>query len=173
MAANLVSGGKLDREAVGLELSRYLDAVIRAAHFDLRFRFESPAVAAADGIDEPDVIVSFDGGDCEPLLEHGAELLKALEFIGVRWLRLDPKLHDRVRFDCGNYRADQLAELKLSAKVAAARVRETHLPFRFNPMGARERRIVHLVLRDQPGIRTSSEGAGDDRQVVVFPATTK
>jgi len=52
-------------------------------------------------------------------------------------------------------------------------VRETRVPFRFNPMGARERRIVHLVLQDQPGIRTASEGMGDDRQVVIFPADAK
>ena len=50
------------------------------------------------------------------------------------------------------------------------RVRETHEPFRFNPMAARERRIIHLVLKDQPGIRTTSEGNGEMRQVVVFPA---
>ena len=54
--------------------------------------------------------------------------------------------------------------------VAAERVRETHEPFRFNPMAARERRIIHLVLKDQPGIRTTSEGNGEMRQVVVFPA---
>ena len=68
--------------------------------------------------------MNFDGAGPELLLEHGGELLKALEFIGVRWLRLDPKFHDRVRFDCGNYRADRLAELKLSARSGrAARAR--------------------------------------------------
>jgi predicted RNA-binding protein Jag len=37
-------------------------------------------------------------------------------------------------------------------------------------MAARERRILHLVLKEEPGVRTSSEGAGEERQVVVFPA---
>jgi predicted RNA-binding protein Jag len=36
-------------------------------------------------------------------------------------------------------------------------------------MASRERRILHLVLKNEPGVRTSSEGAGKDRQVVVFP----
>jgi predicted RNA-binding protein Jag len=40
-------------------------------------------------------------------------------------------------------------------------------------MSSRERRIVHLVLKEVPGVRTSSEGAGDDRQVVIFPAEKK
>jgi len=56
--------------------------------------------------------------------------------------------------------------------VAAGRVRETQQPFKFNPMSARERRIIHLVLKDQPGIRTTSEGAGEERQVVIFPAAS-
>jgi predicted RNA-binding protein Jag len=37
-------------------------------------------------------------------------------------------------------------------------------------MSARERRILHLVLKEESGVRTGSEGAGEDRQVVVYPA---
>jgi spoIIIJ-associated protein len=54
--------------------------------------------------------------------------------------------------------------------VAAQRVRETNQPFRFNPMSSRERRIVHLELNGAPGVRTVSEGAGDRRQLVIYPA---
>ena len=88
-----------------------------------------------------------------------------------RWLKLNPQLHDRVRFDCGDYRATRLEELKLSARVAAQRVRETGQEFRFNPMSSRERRIVHLELNGAPGVRTASEGSGDRRQLVIYPAT--
>jgi spoIIIJ-associated protein len=97
----------------------------------------------------------------------------ALEHVAHRWLRLDPRLHDRVRFDCGDYRTARLAELKLSARVAAQRVRETGETFRFNPMSPRERRLIHLELNGAPGVRTASEGAGDRRQLVVYPANKK
>jgi spoIIIJ-associated protein len=159
---------KLNVGAVQTALHRCVETMIRLGHFDLTFHIALPDVNPAE-VDAPEILVEFDGADREMLLEHGAELLKALEYVAVRWLRLDPRLHDRVRFDCGNYRADRLAELKLSAFVAADRVRETHLPFRFNAMTARERRIVHLVLQNQQGIRTASEGTGDDRHLVVFP----
>jgi spoIIIJ-associated protein len=119
------------------------------------------------------VVVTFRGPDQELLLERNGELLLALEHIGHRWLRLDPRLHDRVRFDCGDYRATRLAELKLSARVAAQRVRETGEPFRFNPMSSRERRIVHLELNGAAGVRTMSDGSGDRRQLVIYPATKK
>jgi len=100
-------------------------------------------------------------------------LLLALEHVGHRWLRLDPRLHDRVRFDCGEYRALRLEELKLSARVAAQRVRETGQAFRFNPMSPRERRLIHLELSGAPGVRTASEGVGDRRQLVVYPVVKK
>jgi len=78
-----------------------------------------------------------------------------------------------VRFDCGNFRASRIAELKLSAEVAAERVRQTREAFRFQPMVARDRRIIHLSLQNQPGVRTTSEGDGDMRLVVIFPAESK
>jgi spoIIIJ-associated protein len=40
-------------------------------------------------------------------------------------------------------------------------------------MSSRERRIVHLALKDINGIRTESVGVGEDRQVVIHPADSK
>jgi len=128
---------------------------------------------ADDDLETAEIAVNFDGPDKTLLLERNGELLKALEHIAVRWLRLEPQLHNRVRFDCGSFRASHINELKLSAEVAAERVRQTHEPFRFQPMVARDRRIVHLALKDQPGVRTTSEGEGEMRQVVIFPADSK
>ena len=57
--------------------------------------------------------------------------------------------HDKVAFDCRNYRAMRLEELKMAANVAAERVRKTGMPYTFSPMSSRERRILHLALRDE------------------------
>jgi spoIIIJ-associated protein len=133
----------------------------------------APARAASadkpDEFERPEIVVVFDGPDKELLLERGAELLLALEYLAVRSLRLQPPFFDRIRFDAGDFRALRIAELMLSAKVAAQRVRETNQPFRLNPMAPRERRIVHLALKDLQGIRTTSEGIGEERQVVILP----
>lgn len=167
-SSQLVRDGKLDREAVAANLRGCLDTLLSTAHLQLSFRIEAPA--AGGDLEAPEIVVEFEGPDQELLLERGAELLKALEYIAVRWLHLEPHFYDRVRFDAAGYRADRLAELKVSAQVAAERVRETRMPFRFQPMEARERRIIHLVLKDKPGVRTASEGNGEGRRLVVYPA---
>jgi spoIIIJ-associated protein len=155
----------LDRERAVAELGRFLELAVREMGLAIEFEVSAPPG------DEAEVIVIFTGADQELLLENSAELLLSLEHIAHRWLRLDPRLHDRVKFDCGEYRAARLAELKLSARVAAQRVRETGQPFQFNPMSSRERRIVHLELSGAAGVRTESEGSGDRRQLVVYPVT--
>jgi spoIIIJ-associated protein len=160
---------RLDTAQAVRELKIFLEHTIRATQFALEFEVSVDDAAAPDG--QGSVMVAFRGEDEPLLLEHNAELLLALEYIAHRWLKLDPRLHDRVRFDCGGYRAERLDELKLSARVAAQRVRETGEAFRFNPMSSRERRLIHLELSGAAGVRTMSEGSGDRRQLVIYPAT--
>jgi spoIIIJ-associated protein len=173
MPASFVRDGKLDREAAAAEIRRCLDTILRAARFHLSYRVDIAPEPGAEDLETAEIVINFDGPDKPLLLERNGDLLKALEHIAVRWLRLDPQFHNRVRFDCGNFRASRIAELRLSAEVAAERVRQTREPFRFQPMAARDRRIIHLALKDQPGVRTTSEGEGGTRQVVIFPADTK
>src|ERR1700691_6117042 len=162
---------RLDRERALAELQRYLDLAVREMGLQISFAISTPATMGG-GADDKDVLVAFSGPDQDFLLQHDAELLLALEHVGHRWLRLDPRLHDRVRFDCAEYRSQRIDELKLSARVAAQRVREASQPCRFNPMSPRERRLIHLELTGAQGVRTVSEGAGDRRQLVIYPANT-
>jgi len=163
---------QLDRSRAVEEVKRFLDLALRELHLEIAYDI-SGAPDGDNGHDEADVVVAFHGADQVLLLERNAELLLSLEHLAHRWMRLDPRLHDRVRFDCGDYRAVRLEELKLSARVAAQRVRETGQPFQFNPMSPRDRRIIHLELNGAAGVRTVSEGIGDRRQLVIYPATNK
>ncbi|HXW62898.1 MAG TPA: R3H domain-containing nucleic acid-binding protein [Candidatus Acidoferrales bacterium] len=163
---------RLDRERALAELKRFVDLAIGEMRLGVGWDVSASAPGGANS-EDADIVITFRGADEHLLLERNAELLLALEHIAHRWLRLDPRLHDRVRLDCGDYRAMRLAELKLSARVAAQRVRETGQPHRFNPMSSRERRIIHLELNGAQGVRTVSEGMGDRRQLVVYPASTR
>jgi hypothetical protein len=92
---------RLDRDRAISELNRFLGLAMGEMNLALEYQIVVSAKAEA-GRDDADLAVTFSGADQELLLEKEAELLLALEHIAHRWLRLDPRLHDRVRFDCGD-----------------------------------------------------------------------
>jgi spoIIIJ-associated protein len=55
------------------------------------------------------------------------------------------------------------------ANHAANRVRQTGMPFTFEPMSATARRIIHLTLADSPDLSTESIGEGSDRKLRINP----
>jgi spoIIIJ-associated protein len=118
----------------------------------------------------PDIVVKFSGPDTDLLLSNRAELLLALEHVTMEMLRMPSEDHSRISFDANDYRALRIEELRLSAQTAAEKVRRTGVPFRFNPMNSRERRVIHLALRNDTDVRSESLGSGPARQVVVYPA---
>lgn len=161
---------KVETDKTDHDLRAFLDLVLRASQLDLTYQI-SEAEDGADG--SGGILVTLDGNDCDLLLAKQGELLLAIEYLAHRWLRLEPRMADQVRFDCKDSRALRLEELKLSARVAAQRVRETGQDFRFNPMPSRERRIIHLELNGAPGVRTVSEGVGMRRHVVIQPVRSR
>jgi spoIIIJ-associated protein len=173
MAQELIHDGKLDRQATADALQHFLESVIRAARLDLKVSVRAVAPGGAGVEGDAEVLADVDGRDKEILLERGAELLKAFEHLAFRALRLEPSFHEKIHIDSGGYRALRFEELRMTARVAAERVQSSRQPFRLNPMSSRERRIVHLALKDMSGVRTESIGVGEERQVVIHPADGK
>src|SRR5581483_512797 len=152
-------------------IESFLQQLVRHAGFSLQFSVRKNETQAED-LETPDYIVEFTGHDADLLLERHAALLEALEYLVLKAVRLDEGSVGKISFDCRDYRRLRAEELRLTAQVAADRVVETGEPFPLNPMTPRERRIVHLALRDQQQVRTVSEGKGPERRVVIHPATT-
>jgi spoIIIJ-associated protein len=171
MAQELIRDGKLDRQATAEALRQFLESIVRASGLDLKVSVRPVAAGAAEG--DAEVLADLDGRDKEILLEHSAEVLKAFEHLAFKALRLEPAFHEKIHIDCGGYRALRFEELRMTARVAAERVQTSKQPFRLNPMSSRERRIVHLTLKEMPGVRTESIGVGEERQVVIHPADSK
>jgi spoIIIJ-associated protein len=170
MTKELVHEGKLDRAAAAEALREFLENMLRAGGLELRVTVHAaePSAGAEEG--EAEVFADLDGKDKEILLARSGEVLKSLEHLAFRALRLEPAFHEKIHLDCGGYRALRFEELRMTARVAAERVQSSRQAFQLNPMSSRERRIVHLALKDFPGVRTESVGAGEERQVVIHPA---
>jgi spoIIIJ-associated protein len=173
MGQDLIRDGKLDRQAAAGALRQFLEEIVRVSGLDLKVKVQAIDAPATDGTSDAEVIADLDGRDKEILLERNGEVLKAFEHLAFRALRLEPTYHEKIHLDSGGYRALRFEELRMTARVAAERVQSSHQPFRLNPMSSRERRIVHLALKDMPGVRTESVGMGEERQVVIHPAKPK
>jgi spoIIIJ-associated protein len=173
MAPELIREGRLDREATADALRRFLEEMVRVSGLELRIHVRSVAADGANPEGDAEVLADLDGKDKELLLERNAEVLKAFEHLAFKALRLEPAFHEKIHIDSGGYRALRFEELRMTARVAAERVQTSHQPFRLNPMSSRERRIVHLALKEMTGVRTESVGIGEERQVVIHPADGK
>jgi spoIIIJ-associated protein len=173
MSKQLVREGKLDRLTTAEALRDFLQKIISAAKFELRadVRAAEPGSGTEEG--QAEVFADLDGKDKEILIARSGEVLKALEHLALRALRLEPAFHEKIHLDCGGYRAIRFEELRMTARVAAERVLASKQPFQLNAMSSRERRIVHLALREQTDLRTESDGEGPRRSVVVYPADYK
>lgn len=170
MTKLLVNQGKLDREATAEALRELLEKLVRAAGFELRVKVRAAEATAEGEEGEVEVFADLDGKDKEILIARGGEVLKAIEHIAFRALGLDSGFHEKVHLDSGGFRALRFEELRMTARVAAERVQSSQQAFTLNPMSSRERRIVHLALKDMAGVRTESIGTGEERQVVIHPA---
>jgi len=164
-----VSERKYSVAAVGPRIDTFLKTTLEAGGFHLNYEIQDMETQD-DDFETPDVVVKFSGPDVDLLLSNKAELLLALEHVTMEMLRMGSDEHSRLSFDANDYRLLRIEELRLSAQTAAEKVKRTGQPFRFNPMNSRERRVIHLALRNEAEIRSESLGSGPQRQVIVYPA---
>lgn len=160
---------KYSVESLRPKLDQFLPPLLERAGFDVSYELRS-ADNPHPEVENPEVTVVFTGPDVELLLANRAELLLALEHLSMEAIRLAAEDHSLISFDANDYRLLRIEELRLSAATAAEKVKRTRIPFHFNPMSSRERRVIHLALRDEKELRSESVGVGATRAVVIVPA---
>lgn len=143
-------------------IKEILEAMINIMDLDGR-------VAIAD---EPGggVLANIESQEAGYLIGRNGDNLRAFQQL-VRLL-VGKKIAEapRLTIDVNNYQQERLAMLKDSAKNLARQVIEQGAPRYLPPMNAYERRIIHMALIDLPGIKTESEGEGEERRIVIRPA---
>ena len=149
-------------------ISALLEKILQQGELALSFAVHHPPQHSAEE-DSPEFVIEFKGADADLLLERNAALLDALEHVVLKAVRMREEQLRKFAFDCHDWRRMRVEELRLTAQVAAERVLESGDPFALSPMPPRERRIIHLALRDRPNLRTVSEGVGPERHIVIMP----
>lgn len=121
--------------------------------------------------DPETICLTVSGEEAGRVIGHHGHTLDALEHLLNRIVfREERRASGRLALDAEGYRARRQDQLSRQALRVASRVRETGRPVAMEPMTARERRLVHIALRDYAGVSTASEGEGEERHVVVSPS---
>mgnify|MGYP001054289179 CR=1 FL=1 len=127
---------------------------------------------------EAEVSTSLEGGKvvADIKSENGAVLigkkgqtLNALQLIVNLIVNRDEKTRTRVVVDSESYRQRREKALVKMAKEVADEVKRKGQPCELEPMNPNERRIIHLALKNDKDVDTTSKGEGSYRRVVVSP----
>lgn len=159
-----------DLKIAAQQTADFLKTLTTIGCLKLRFRITAGAGAAdPDGLEDRLIYVEISGPDAGLLTERDGEMLRAMEHVCAKILRLEPQEHDRISFDANGFKAARNRELLDAAQAGIDAVKTSGKPYRFDPMSSRERRMLHLALKGAEGMRTESSGEGPARFVVLYP----
>lgn len=115
------------------------------------------------------IFVNIKSDDSSLIIGKSGQTLEAFEHIVNLMLHADPATRVKVTLDTENYRLKQEERLQSNALKAAAQVKKSGKPYRMDPMPSKDRRLIHMFLKDDPEIETTSEGEGAFRKIVIQP----
>ncbi|MFH1368987.1 MAG: RNA-binding cell elongation regulator Jag/EloR [Elusimicrobiota bacterium] len=115
------------------------------------------------------VFVNVKSDDSSLIIGKGGQSLEAFEHIVNLILHQNEKTRVKITLDTENYRQKQEERLQNTASKAAAQVKTTGKPFHMDPMSSKDRRLLHLFLKNDPDVETFSEGDGQFRKVIIKP----
>jgi len=154
--------GQMDIDKVKQQATDYLQGILSRMDFE---------VSVHCGMEEEDrLLLNIDGsGDLSPLIGEKGATLDAFEYVLGR--ALSHKYEQRLFFsvDCDGYRERRREALVDMAQRLSEKAKDEGKAVSLNPMSPRDRRIVHMALREESGVFTRSEGEGNDRRILIVP----
>lgn len=120
------------------------------------------------GEDAP-IVLDIQGKDLGILIGRRSETLQALQYLVRLMASKDMGSWQRIVVDVESYRSRRRQSLQKMARRMAERATANHERVVLESMSAYERRIIHLTLRDHPGVMTKSIGQDNNRKVTIIP----
>jgi spoIIIJ-associated protein len=121
--------------------------------------------------DDESMTALLSGGNVGLLIGRRGRTIDALQYVvsSIAW-RVQDEPRKSVIVDASGYRERREERLRDVAEQGAERVASTGEPVALEPMTSIERKLVHLSLKEHPGVETRSEGEEPSRYVVIAPA---
>jgi spoIIIJ-associated protein len=121
-------------------------------------------------VDAETVELEIKGDGSGILIGRHGQTLDALEYIVNRILARRIKDAAAISLETESYRARRRQQLHRMALSMGEKAKREKKPVRLEPMPPRDRRVIHLALKDDPMITTRSAGEGVMRAIEILPA---
>jgi spoIIIJ-associated protein len=128
-----------------------------------------PGAAEIVGAEGRDVFLQVNGDDLGALIGRHGATLDALQLLVSVAANNVYNVGARIIVDAEEYRERRRQMLEKMALAEADKVKRTQRELVIPDLKPYERRIVHMVLKDDPDVETYSEGEGEQRQLVITP----
>ena len=126
--------------------------------------------ATVDAYDAGDVIaVDVATKETGLFIGQKGETIDAIQYLLNVAVYKNRPFVKRIVVDSEGYRQRRIEAIQGMAHRTARRALREKRPLSLPPMPAAERRVVHLFLKENPDVTTSSEGKDQDRRVIVSP----
>jgi len=129
--------------------------------------FEVSGIDAA--VRDGAVACEIKSADGSLIIGKNGQTLEAIEHVVNLIVNRSSETRVKINLDTENYRVHQEERLNALAAKAADQVRTTGKIYRFDPMSSKDRRVIHLALKEAEGVETFSEGEGAFRKVIIKP----
>lgn len=145
-----------------VEASRaVLDRIVSALDTDAKVTAENGRGAGIE--------LEVEGGEVGILIGRRGQTLDALQYLTTRIVSHQEGRPVRITVDAGGYRRRRRESLEELALRMADKARHTRRPVSVGPLSSPERRVVHLALKSENGVSTSSRGRGELKKVLILP----
>ena len=124
-------------------------------------------------VNEDDKFIRYllTGENLNDLIGHHGECLYALSSFISAVCKNDK--HKKVVLDVENYRSKREETLRALAERIANKVAKSGRYYKFEPMDASERKVIHTALQNDDRVTTMSKGEEPRRYLIVFPREYK
>lgn len=130
----------------------------------------SAEVESKQGHDTSEVVLDIKGDNSGLLIGRRGQTLEALQYILSRIVaeKLGPEGPQPI-VDAENYRGRRVRTLEDMALRMGEKAKRSRRTMGIDALSARDRRIVHLTLQDDPWLTTKSLGNGPFRRLLIIP----
>ena len=170
-------GGEAPREVAGP--SEDYSPTVAEVSDDLIIAVDEFAISLIEAMGIDATVDVYDSGDAVAVdvtteetglfIGQKGETIDAVQYLLNVVTYKNRPFSKRIVVDSEGYRQRRIEAIQGMAHRTARRALREKRPLSLPPMSPAERRVIHLFLKENPDVTTSSEGEEENRRVVVTP----